>query len=386
MSVAAPQSKVLPVLKRVEVQVLSRAGHTELDIAQLTGVPLRSIRRIEEEGRIGGVDGGPEGSRRWHGRSPEAVRFQDLIADELRQNPHRSSAEILRHARAEGYGGSKVVLFSLIARLRSTMGNPLPMLERLPGVVSRHELGEVDVSFFDGRRTRVPFLASWLEFSRWTVATLLPDHSVESLLRGLVDHFARFEGVPAVTMFEAFDPAFEEPDLGLGRGSHYAFANAILDLGVCVQRARPRRGANRRGPADRVKKSFFKSRRFSTWQHMCEQLGTWQIEINTKLASRNRGIVPAAHIDQERAHLRPLTIDGERFAVRIPTMIGSTAEVVYEGVSYGVPAEMAYTLATLHVCRDRMMIVAGDRVVEHERRPPWGSPLAQPESAMTAFV
>jgi hypothetical protein len=376
---AMSQSKTLPVLKRVEVQVLSRAGHTELDIAQLTGVSLRSIRRIEEEVRIGSLDGAALSSRRWIGR-----RFQDLVADELRQNPIRSSAEILRRARAEGYAGSKAVFFSLVARLRSTMGNPLATLVRLPGVVSRHELSEIDILFGDGTRTSVPFLASRLEFSRWTVVSLLPNKGIESLLRGLVDHFACFEGVPAVAMVEAAaDSMFEGNLFGLGGESHFAFATAMLELGVCVQRLHNRRAANRRGLADRAKKSFFKSRRFSNWQHMSEQLTTWQDEVNRNLASRNRGIVPVAHVRQDRAHLRPLAIDGDDFAVRIPVMIGSTAELVYDGVRYPTSAGMGDTLATLHLFRNRVIIVAADRVVEHERRPPW-SPVTRPHPAITA--
>jgi hypothetical protein len=362
---------MIPLLKRVEVQVLSRAGHTELEIAQLTGVSLRSIRRIQREGSIGSIDDAAERQRRRIGRPSEAARFQDLVVHELQRNLERPSAEILRRARAAEYRGSKTAMYGLIARLRSSMGNPLTTLERLPGALSRHELGQIQIPFCDRTRTQVHFLASWLEFSRWTLVSLLPDQGIESVVRGLVDHFVRFEGIPAVAVLTGANPIHKRPDLGIGYGSHFAVANAIVDLGVCVQRRPPRKGAMTLGPADRVKRSFFQPGRFANWQCMCDQLVTWQEDINTKLPARSTGAVPAVRIVEERAHLRPITVNPGDFALRIPAVIGATAEVSFDGVSYRMPTEMAHTLATIHLYCDRVVVASSDRVVEHARRPGW---------------
>ncbi len=37
------------VMKRHEIQVLRRAGHSQLEVAELAGVSERTIRRVEDE-------------------------------------------------------------------------------------------------------------------------------------------------------------------------------------------------------------------------------------------------------------------------------------------------------------------------------------------------
>jgi transposase len=362
---------MIPLLKRVEIQVLSRAGHSEPEIARLTGVSLRSIRRIQREGRVESIDDAAERQRRRIGRPSEAARFQELVVRELRQNFHCSSAEILRRARDQQYTGSKTAMYGLISRLRSSIGNPLMTLDGLPGALSKHEFGEMNIPFSNRTRTRVYFLASWLEFSRWTVVSLLPDDGLESLLRGLVDHFVRFEGVPAVAVLGGSNSVLNTSELDLAYESQFVAADAVVDLGICVQWPRSRKGATTLGPADRVKRSFFQPGRFANWQNMCDQLATWQVEVNTNISFRNTSITPAARIREDRAHLRAITTSPADFALRIPVAIGTTAEVVYDGVTYRLPAEMTDRMATLHLYCDRLVVVAGDRVVEHERRPSW---------------
>jgi hypothetical protein len=210
-----------------------------------------------------------------------------------------------------------------------------------------------------------------LEFSHWTVASLLPDGGIESLLRGLVDHYVRFEGVPAVAVFAASNGILEPSNLGAEPSSRFAFANAILELGICVRAGPVRKEVRPHGPAERVKRSFFESRDFASRQHMSDELAIWQNEINLQLATRSPRKVPATSIAEERAHLRPVNMDTDHFAIRMPVMIGAEAKVAYDGISYRVPTEMAHTLAALRLYRNRVIIIAGERVVEHERRPIW---------------
>jgi hypothetical protein len=120
-----------------------------------------------------------------------------------------------------------------------------------------------------------------------------------------------------------------------------------------------------------VKKLFFEPGRFSSWESMSAQLFAWKDEINTKWPSRHTGAIPASRIEEERAHLRPVAMGSEEFALRMPAVVGSAGEVVYDGVPYTTTAEMVHQLATVHVYCDRIVIIVGDRVVQHERRPAW---------------
>jgi hypothetical protein len=75
---------------------------------------------------------------------------------------------------------------------------------------------------------------------------------------------------------------------------------------------------------------------------------------------------------EERVRLRPLALRPEEFAPRIPVFVGPGAEVIYEGVSYPMPAGTLGKRAMLYLHSSRVRIVGSDFDVEHERlaRPP----------------
>jgi DNA-binding XRE family transcriptional regulator len=52
----ATRKGVLDTLKRHEIQVLRRAGHSQAEVAKLAGVSERSVRRIDEEPSVETVD------------------------------------------------------------------------------------------------------------------------------------------------------------------------------------------------------------------------------------------------------------------------------------------------------------------------------------------
>ena len=61
------------MLKRHEVEVLLKAGHRKTEVARMSGVSLRSVKRIAQEEPVGDVDDKAERSQRRIGR-PSAVQ------------------------------------------------------------------------------------------------------------------------------------------------------------------------------------------------------------------------------------------------------------------------------------------------------------------------
>ena len=59
---------MIDMLKRHEIQVLRRAGHSQDDVAKLAGVSVRSIRRVEDEVPVSQVDNEAEREKRRIGR------------------------------------------------------------------------------------------------------------------------------------------------------------------------------------------------------------------------------------------------------------------------------------------------------------------------------
>jgi transposase len=365
---------LLGLLKRHEVQVLRRAGHSQAEVSRLTGVSLSEIRRIESEDPVESYDDAAERRRRGIGRPSKAEPLRAFVVERLADDPTASSLDLLAGAKVAGYQGSKSAFYALVARVRPEVTRAVPRVGEVAGDTSHHGFGEVDVRFASGGPQRVYFFVSQLTYSRWSEATLVRDRGIESLLRALVQHFARIGGVPLVAVFDRHNASAIVSNLEGGGGPwNAAFGQAMMDLGVGVDL----RG---RGPHERsggsveklvrwVKTSLF-GRKFADAGDLEARLAEWHLDVNTRTAARGTGIVPRERMTEERVRLRPLALRAEEFAPRIPVFVGPGAEVIYEGVSYPMPAETLGKRAMLYLHSSRVRIVGNDFDVEHERLAP----------------
>lgn len=257
---------MLDMLKRHEIKVLRRAGHSQAEVARLAGVSERSVRRIEGEPAIVEADTAAERLRRQIGRPAKAEPFRKFALDLLTQEPDLMTLEVLRRAREAGYTGGKSSFYALVSSLRPRPVKPLVRFERLPGEFSQHDFGHVDVRFMDGSKKRVHFFASRLKYSRWAEVTLVPDEKVESLLRALVGHFEAFGGIPLLAVFDRPKTiALSWTKDGAVTEWNPTFTGVVLDLGLGMELCWPHSG-NQKGSVENlvgwVKGSFFKQRRF----------------------------------------------------------------------------------------------------------------------------
>jgi hypothetical protein len=67
---------MLTMLKRHEIQVLLRAGHTQEETARLAGVSVRSVRRIADEPPVAVADDVVARAERHIGRPSKAEGFR----------------------------------------------------------------------------------------------------------------------------------------------------------------------------------------------------------------------------------------------------------------------------------------------------------------------
>ena len=184
------------MLKRHEVEILLKAGHAKTEIARLSGVSLRSVKRIAEESPVLQVDDAAERTKRQIGRPSRVTNFRKQVVEILQETPDLATLEILRRVRESGYRGGKTALYALVASLRPKPAKPLVRFEGLPGEFSQHDFGQVEVEFRDGASQRIHFFASRLKYSRFLRVSLVPDEAVESLVRTLAEHLASWGGLP----------------------------------------------------------------------------------------------------------------------------------------------------------------------------------------------
>ena len=372
------------MLKRHEIQVLRRAGHSLEEVGRLAGVSQSSVQRVAAERAVTTLDTAGERERRGVGRPAKVEAFRGLLAAELARQPGVLGVELLRRARLAGYTGGKSALYELIAAIRPRESvPPLVRFEGLPGEFSQHDFGEVEVAFGNGTARRVHFFVSRLKYSRWAQVSLVDDERVESLVRSMVDHFAAMGGIPLLAVFDRPKTvALAWRRDGVVTEWNPSFAGVVLDLGLGVELCwpySPRQKGTVENLVGWVKGSFFKQRRFLDEEDLRRQLAEWHEEVNVERPSRATGVTPAARMPEERARLRALKVKPEELALRFPVMVGPTGIVSHEGRTYSMPPEAIGIPGTLYLYRERVRILAGRFEAVHPRQLAPGAQSMLPE-------
>jgi transposase len=383
---------MLGMLKRHEVEILLKAGHSKTEVARLAGVSLCSVKRIAQESPVVHVDDAAERSQRQIGRPSTVANFRKQVVGILQETPELASLEILRRVREAGYPGGKTALYALVASLRPKLARPLVRFEGLPGEFSQHDFGEVEVEFLNGARQRVHFFASRLKYSRFVRVSLVKDETVESLVRTLAEHLASWGGRPLLCVFDRPKTiALKWQKNGEVTEWNPVFAYATLEMGVGVELCWPYR-AQQKGSVENlvgfVKSSFFKVRRFHDEEDLQQQRRDWEREVNEERPCRATGIIPVVRLAEEASRLRALKVQPQELALRIPIYVGPTATVLHDGHAYSMPPEAISMPATLYLYAQRVRIVAGRYEAEHPRKfvAHEGSSLAEHRAAMVAAV
>ena len=380
------------MLKRHEIQVLLKAGHSQAEVAQLTGASIRSVTRVAKEGDIVHVDDAAERLTRGIGRPSLVEDFRKPIVDLLEQERHLKSVEVLRRMRLAGYTGEKTALCALIAAVRPKDQTPLVRFEGLPGEFSQHDFGQVDVEYVDGATQRIRFFASRLKYSRTVRVSRVPDETTETLIRHFADHLQSWGGAPLVSVFDRPKTvALTWGRDGVVTEWNPTLAYAVLELGVGIDVCwpyRPQEKGSMENVVGFVKGSFFQQRRFHDAADLQTQLAEWHREVNEERPCRATHTIPAVRLAEEQPRLRALKVRPDDLALRVPVYVGPTGTVVHDTHPYSMPPEAIGIAGTLYLYRDRIRIVAGRCDVEHERKfiRGEGSTLPDHRAALVAAV
>ena len=108
------------MLKRHEVEVLLKAGHRKTEVARMTGVSLRSVKRIAQEAAVVHVDDKAERDQRQIGRPSTVQNFRKQVVGILLEGPDLLSLEILRRMREAEYQTGNTALYDLLLRVASS--------------------------------------------------------------------------------------------------------------------------------------------------------------------------------------------------------------------------------------------------------------------------
>lgn len=359
------------MMKRHEIQVLLKAGHSYSKVADLTGASRRTVARVAKEASVTHVDDSAERTRRRLGRPSKSEPFRKLVRKVLADEPEVLSVEVLRRAREQGYRGGKSALYELVRELRPPKQELITRFEAVPGEFSQHDFGEVVVKYTDGTSERLIFFASRLKYSRWAQVSLVPNQQAETLVRATCEHFDAMGGIPLLAVFDRPKTvALKWKKDGTITEYNPLFAQAMFEMGVGAEVCWPH-APQQKGAVENlvgwVKGSFFKVRRFQDRADLEAQLERWHLEVNEERPSRATGVPPKARMAVERARLRPLKVQPANLAVRRPFRVGPTAMVSLDGSLYSMPPEAANYSGTAFLYPTRVRFEAGRFVAEHVR-------------------
>jgi hypothetical protein len=97
-------------------------------------------------------------------------------------------------------------------------------------------------------------------------------------------------------------------------------------------------------------------------------------------------VIPAERLAEEHRHLRPLKVQLQDLALRIPVSAGPAGVVRLDGHSYSMPAEAMSVPGTLFLYQNRVRIVAGRHEAIHPRLWEPGARSVLPEHRSSAMA
>jgi transposase len=310
--------------------------------------------------------------------------YLPFIKETLEKYPTLTASRLYEMVRQRGYARGADHFRHIVAGLR-----PRPPAEAylrvrtLPG-----EQAQVDWGHFGkvaiGRAMR-PLMAfvMVLSFSRMTFLRFYLDAQMPNFLRGHVDAFAHFAGVPRVVLYDNLKSAVLERD-----GSAIRFNPRLLELKKHYRfdprPVAPARG-NEKGRVERkirdIRQSFFAAR---TWTDI-DDLNTQALQWCTTVAAerpcpedRSRRVRDV--FEDEKTRLLPLPTVPFDTTERVEVSIQKTPYARFDKNDYSIPHDRTRRMLVVFADPKTVRIAEGTEVIaQHDRSFDKGAQIEIPE-------
>ncbi|HYO94265.1 MAG TPA: IS21 family transposase [Polyangiaceae bacterium] len=317
-------------------------------------------------------------------RPSMADPFVPFIVEQLEKYTGLCSSRLFEMVKARGYPGGADHFRRVVARHRPRKhAEAFQRLRTLPG-----EQAQVDWAHFGklqvGRAERVLWaFVMVLSFSRQVFLRFYLGASMPFFLRGHVEAFAFFAGVPRVLLYDNLKSAVLER-----RGDIIRFNPKLLELSAHYRfEARPvavARG-NEKGRVERairyIRDGFFAARTFTDLADLNQQAELW---ITTTSADRawveDRTRTVRDVFADERGNLLPLPSEPFPAHERLEVEIGKTPYARFDLNDYSVPHDRTRRTLTVLADVESIRIVDGNEIIaQHPRSWDRGGQLETPE-------
>lgn len=349
---------------RGEIKRLRKEGLTFSQIGARVGLHRNTVARLLKESS----DRQYQRPQRKDAASP----YEQGILGWIKTNvPVERMLELVQADKESPYTGSRSAFYAGVARLRKQFelaeAERFIRFEGLPGEYAQVDWGEVRSFPFTRQEVRTRyFLAVRLKFSRYTFVTWTDSMCLEVLLRGLLQAFESFGGVPWVLVFDnmktvttgrdaqgqpVWHPVFKR------FADELEFKPEACDVGL----------ANQKGAVENlvgwVKSSFLPGREFLDDGDLGRQNAEWLTRTNHERANRAHGQIPGELLGDERAAMGTLEHTADEYGLYRPVNADREGRVSVEGTKYQVPIGLAERPLVLRLRKHRLDFYDGGKLL-----------------------
>jgi transposase len=309
--------------------------------------------------------------------------FLPFIREQLEKYPRLRASRLFTMVRERGYPGSPDHFRCIVARLRPRKpAEAFQRLRTLPG-----EQAQVDWAHFGklgiGRAQR-PLWAfvMVLSFSRRLFLRFFPGAAMAFFVRGHVESFAEFGGIPRVLLYDNLKSAVLER-----RGDAIRFHPTLLEMSAHY-RFEPRPVAvargNEKGRVERairyVRDAFFEARSYADLADLNRQAAEWTASAaldRTWVEDRSRSVRQA--FEDERGMLLPHPDVPFPAYERLEVEVGKTPYVRFDLNDYSVPHDRTRRTLVVFADLETVRVADGnDLLVTHARSWDRGQQIEEP--------
>ena len=356
-------------MDRAAVIALKRRGLTNTAIGEELDMHRNTVARLLAE---------PMDKQYQRETGPTAATpYAEMVRQWLEKAvPVKRMLELVREDKENPYEGGKSAFYRGVKMLREqwklAQAERWSRFEGLPGEYAQVDWGEVRQLPFDNGPVKRYFLAVRLKFSRAVFVKWTDSMKLEVLIRGLIEAFHFFGGVPWIMVFDNMKTVTTGRD-DEGRVIwHRVFKRFASEFGFKPEVCSPNRGNQKGGVENLVgwtKSSFVPERNFINDPDLCAQNDQWVVKCNNSL-SQAHGEVPSEVLEQEELqHLLPIIAEPEEYALMNLVTPRGSGYVRLDNVDYLAPISYASTPVLMKLKADQVEFWDGDRMlVRYPRR------------------
>lgn len=351
--------------QRAEIRRLFYAEHWKVGtIAATLGVHPDTVRHAIEAERFRVAGARP--------RPTKLDPFLPFIRETLERYPRLRSTRLHEMLRGRGYTGSGVQLRRLVRKMRPS---PPPeaylRLRVMPGEQAQADWGCFGTIGTGRAKRPLSCFVMVLSWSRALHALFTLDQTLESFVRGHIESFEYFAGVPRAVLYDNLKSAVLER-----RHDAIHFHPRLLELcghyHYAPRPCAPARG-NEKGRVERqiqyLRTSFFAARPFRDVDDLNAQFRAWREDVaHARRSPGDETITVAEALARERAYLLPLPAHPFESDLMRVVSSGKTPYVRFDRNLYSIPYRLVRRPLTLVAGPVKVRILDGQHEVAGHAR------------------